>query len=346
MIKNIRKNLTKAVAIALTIAIAFTGCGNSNTFAKVNGESISKEKYQEYLDFSIANAELTYGKEMLDQEIMEGQTGRDIIEEQAKDGLTSKEAVLQAAKKEKIEVKDSEVEKDLKKLKENKGFDELLKAAKLDEKSFKEILKEDIIISKFTEKIMEDKKPTEEEMKKFFEENQANLETVTASHILVESEEEANDISNQIKEGKNFEDFVEKSTDEASKAMQGSVGEFPREGKMVEEFSAAAFALEPGQISDPVKSEFGYHIIKSDGKKIGYDQVKEDISSIIQSNEAKEEIQKIIDDAKIEILMKEEKDTKDTKENKKTDGNTEKKDSNDKTDSEESKGTEKTEEKK
>lgn len=99
----------------------------------------------------------------------------------------------------------------------------------------------------------------------FYNENKTAFEReaeVKAAHILVASEAEANTIHGQLRQGVPFADLAKKhSTDPGSAANGGDLGFFGR-GRMVKEFEEAAFALKVGEISRPVKSQFGYHIIK------------------------------------------------------------------------------------
>lgn len=88
-----------------------------------------------------------------------------------------------------------------------------------------------------------------------------NPETARASHILVSTLEEAESISEEIKGGLSFEEAAQKYSSCPSKAEGGDLGEFSR-GRMVPEFEHAAFNMEPGTVSAPVQSQFGYHIIK------------------------------------------------------------------------------------
>jgi len=89
---------------------------------------------------------------------------------------------------------------------------------------------------------------------------------VCASHILVSSLDEANHILAEMKAGKSFEELAKKFSSCPSGKDGGKLGFFGK-GQMVKEFEDAAFALKIGEISKPVKTQFGYHIIKVTAKK-------------------------------------------------------------------------------
>ena len=92
-------------------------------------------------------------------------------------------------------------------------------------------------------------------------------EEVWARHILVETEEEASAIKQDLDEGADWNQLaLKKSTDTTNKENGGDLGWFTYDA-MIEEFSAAAFSLEPGEISDPVETYYGYHIIQLVGKR-------------------------------------------------------------------------------
>ena len=104
-------------------------------------------------------------------------------------------------------------------------------------------------------------------------------EQVRASHILLKTEgkddaavkKQAEELLAKVKAGADFAELAKKySEDEASKAKGGDL-DFFRKGQMVPEFDKAAFAMKPGEISDLVKTQFGYHIIKVVDKKAGGD---------------------------------------------------------------------------
>lgn len=87
------------------------------------------------------------------------------------------------------------------------------------------------------------------------------MKQILASHILVDSEQQAKEIKSQIVAGARFDQLAVAFSKCPSKQFGGSLGFFGP-GKMVKEFEEAAYATEVGQVSDPVKTPFGYHLIK------------------------------------------------------------------------------------
>lgn len=86
-------------------------------------------------------------------------------------------------------------------------------------------------------------------------------DTIRASHILVEKEYEAEDVLKKLKEGSSFESLAKAFSKCPSGDEGGDLGEFGK-GQMVKPFEEAAFALKAGEVSGPVRTQFGYHIIK------------------------------------------------------------------------------------
>ncbi|MBO7761817.1 MAG: peptidylprolyl isomerase [Clostridia bacterium] len=155
------------------------------------------------------------------------------------------------------------------------------------EKAFQEQLKrakEQLLTEYAIRKTIERADVKEEEIQAFYNENLDKFtqgETVNASHILVETEEEAAKIAADIKAGTlTFEEAAAKYSSCPSKDAGGNLGEFGR-GQMVPEFEEAAFALEVGVVSEPVKTQFGFHIIrtnaKGEAKPISYNEARESI---------------------------------------------------------------------
>ena len=145
-----------------------------------------------------------------------------------------------------------------------------------------EKVEKDILTQMTINKVLSDIVITDEDMKKYYEQNKAQFkkpETISAKHILVSDMEEANSIKKELDNNSiSFEEAAKKYSSCPSKEQGGDLGEFGR-GMMVPEFEKAAFELEIGEISEPVKTQFGYHIIlvesKNEAKEEEFDKVKD-----------------------------------------------------------------------
>jgi peptidyl-prolyl cis-trans isomerase C len=129
-------------------------------------------------------------------------------------------------------------------------------------------------------------------------------EEVHARHILVDNEAEAKKIAARIKGGEDFAKVAaEASKDPGSKTEGGDLGWFTKE-RMVPDFANAAFAMKPGQVSDPIKTQFGWHLIKVEEKRTKpqptFDELKEQIDQHLIRKAQQDMILKLRSEAKIE----------------------------------------------
>ena len=149
---------------------------------------------------------------------------------------------------------------------------------------------------------------TEEEIKAAYDAESAKVaqtERVRARHILLATEKEAVDIVGRIKAGEKFEDLAKKYSLDGSKDYGGDLGYFTAP-EMVAEFSKAAFALKVGEVSQPVKTDFGWHVIKLEDRKLGaaqpFDQVKAAIRNVLLRKKVQETMDELRKTAKVEVL--------------------------------------------
>ena len=139
---------------------------------------------------------------------------------------------------------------------------------------------------------------TDEQARRYYDDNPTLYSTtqISASHILVKDEAEAKQIRARLEqEPQRFADIArEQSTDKTSGAKGGELGKFGQ-GRMVPEFERAAFALKPGEISQPVKTQYGWHVIivteRQDGERKPFDQVKEQIKATLRNKALQENVQ-------------------------------------------------------
>ncbi|UXH46318.1 peptidylprolyl isomerase [Rossellomorea vietnamensis] len=243
--------------------LAVFGFSKEDAVAKVGSETISKDDlYTTLVD--------QYGDGALDTLIAE------------------KIVKLESEKKD-LTVKDSEIKKELENIKGQYDSEEAFNEALASSGSDLDSVKENIKTYLLTEKLLKDRvKITDDQIKEYFEANKesfAQKEQVEASHILVDDEKTAQEVKKKLDAGGDFAELAkEYSTDTSNADSGGELGYFGK-GEMVTEFDDKAFSMKKGEISEPVKTEFGYHIIKVTGKKEAKEAVladhKDEIKDIL-----------------------------------------------------------------
>lgn len=259
---------------------------DDKTVAIVDGEKISKDDYKSELSF--------YASMLASQQ----QLKNSIVTMMVQDKLIANDI-----KKNDIKVDDKEVEDALMQSVQNFGgqenFDKTLDDYNMELDKFKETLKKDLMYKKHREWFDENNKVTDDEIKKYFEDNKDEFAKVDASHILVEDEQTANDIKSRLDNGEDFASLAkEYSKDTASAQNGGALGAFAK-GQMVKEFEDAAFSMKEGEISAPVKSQFGYHIIKVNSIKDAFEDSKEEITKKIKDQKYADYIKKLHEESNV-----------------------------------------------
>jgi peptidyl-prolyl cis-trans isomerase C len=134
-----------------------------------------------------------------------------------------------------------------------------------------------------------------------------NEEEVHARHILVPTEDEAKSILADLKKGADFATLAKEKSKDPGAADGGDLGYFTKD-QMVPEFSEVAFKLDKGQLSDPVKTQFGWHIIKVEDKRVKptptFDQVKSQIETYVTHRAQAALVEKLRSAANIERMDK------------------------------------------
>jgi peptidyl-prolyl cis-trans isomerase C len=152
---------------------------------------------------------------------------------------------------------------------------------------------------------------TEEEMHKVYDDaikQASNEEEVRARHILVETEDEAKAIVEQLKGGADFATLAKEKSKDPGSAQNGGDLDFMGKSELVPEFADVAFKMFPGQTSNPVKTQFGWHVIKLEEKRTRqpppYDQLKDRIEAFVMRKAQTELVTQLRQTAKVERLDK------------------------------------------
>src|SRR3989339_16852 len=233
--------------------------------ATVNGENISQKEVNQMLN--------RFGNQVPKEQLP-------AITKQIIDGLITQKLITQFIRDSKIEVSQAEIEKELNKVREDIKSNPGLEGKTLEQVlethgSSIDTLKSDIVISLSLEK-----------------------------HLGKDIDDKNKKIKAEVDSGKDFAEVAKQYSDCPSKDKGGDLSFFKRKGQMVEPFAAAAFALKVGQVSDPVKTPFGYHIIKvteiKNGTAVKFDDVKQNIKQNLMEEKAQVLIKQLLEKAKIE----------------------------------------------
>lgn len=252
---------------------------------------------------------------------------KDVLE-----GLIDRELLYQESKKNKIEVGEPAIKDQLDMIKKRfpneDEFKKELSRNNLSEDFLKSQIRENMTIEQLIDKQFADKVTvSDEETKTYYNSNPESFkqpEQVKASHILIKADPKADEaqraqarkkieeVQQRIKKGEDFAALAKESSQCPSSAQGGDLGYFGR-GQMTKPFEDAAFAMAPGEVSNIVETDFGFHIIKTVDKKpqsvMAYQDVKERLGQYLKQNKVKDQVKVYVgqlkEKAKVERLLKE-----------------------------------------
>lgn len=284
----------KIIAVALTAGLIFAGCQNQETTTKtesvatVDGEAISGKEYLKTMKtFSLfASARQDMKTPLVDM-------------------LVENKVIQKDLKKHNVEVTDKDIQDSIDSYQGSvggkKNFEKMLTDYDLTMEDLKEYIKYEATAKKHMDWYDKEHKPSDKEINKYFDENKDYLVAVEAQHILVDTEEEAKKAKERIDKGEKFEDVAkELSKDEYTKDEGGKLG-FIQKNQMDKGFGDVAFSLKEGEVSGPVKTSFGYHIIKVTKTRKNVEELKDQIIQVLNQDKYKEYLEKLKKDSKVEV---------------------------------------------
>lgn len=288
--------------------------------ATVNGQNITRQQLQDLFN-SALQASGAKIQDLNAQQQLGGYT--QLLQDLIMDKLVASASANET-------VSDADVDAELAKIKgqfpDDKTFQDQIAQAGLTPEKLKENIRTGLQQSRWMKSQVKAPEITDEQAKSFYDSNIKEFEqpeTVKASHILFmvdadakedvvkQKEEAANKAAERAAAGEDFTKLAKELSEEPGAAESGGdLGFFPKD-RMVPEFAEVAFSQKVGDISKPVKTQFGWHIIKVTDRKaagtVPFDQVKEQIVSYLKSSKQKEEVQAVLnklkESAKIETFL-------------------------------------------
>jgi parvulin-like peptidyl-prolyl isomerase len=302
----LRQRWFKALALVLVAVFVTVGCTQKpigKVLATVNGDKVTESQYNERLQIY----QLFYNQ-ALDGDHVKDQVLSQLIEEKI---------IEQEAKKRNLKPSEDAATKELKNLNqylENEQLygskakvDEKLKELKLTRKTLEEFVKTLMLGQALFDDFSKSVVLSDEEIQNYYSTRVDQYysfddEVVSARHILVSDENKAKDLAAQAKGGADFAELARKNSEDSGSAPQGGYLGYFTADRMVKPFSQAAFAMKPGDISDPVQSEFGWHVIKVEDRReagiIPFEEVKEDVREKALAEKKAEEFSTFMEDLK------------------------------------------------
>jgi peptidyl-prolyl cis-trans isomerase C len=289
-----------------------------DVLARVNGEAVTKADF----DRLVRNMELGNGPVPAER--------RDEILRGALDQLVTYTVLQQEAKARHITITDGEVESRMaamqRQFPDEKAFQKALADRNMTLERLRADARVDMVINKLLdEEMSKQPAPTDAQVREFYDKRPEKFkepETVRASHVLVKVDEQADaatrqkarakieGVLKQARSGADFAKLAREHSDDGSAQQGGDLSYFAR-GQMVRPFEEAAFALKPGEVSDVVTTQFGYHVIKVTDRKPGApvpfervsDRIKQHLTEQGKQEHAKAFIDGLKNKSKIEVLV-------------------------------------------
>ena len=300
------------------------GCANKEKeegiIAKVNGEVITQEEFDEDFEITKKMRQKQYGEDILSRDMGDNKTYEDVLREDMLGNLIIEKIIAKELEEMNVTVTEEEVKDTIQthyidELGGEEQYQEYLKNNGFTEEFFKKELKKILMYEKHREDFFNKIHLSEEEVEEYFEENKDAFIKVRASHILVKTEEEGKNILNRLSEGEDFHSLVATESVDGDSAVQGGDLGYFTKGSLLEvykELEDAAFKLNIGEISDLVKTELGYHIILLEDKKDSYEDLKDDIVPVLKYQKHSEKILELKEKADIKIYLDKNVRDKDT----------------------------------
>ena len=302
---------------AIAAVLFLVGCGGSggskevptNAVAVVGDQEIAKSQF----DSLIAQAEAS-AKEQKRPFPKAGTPEYKNLQNQGLEYLVRRAEFEQKAEDLDVEVSDKQVSERLEQLKkqfyggDDKKFKASLAKLKLSEDQVKKDVRAQLLEEAIYKKVTEDVKVTDKAIEDFYGKNKAQYQqaaTREVQHILVKTKAKADRLHAQLKGGANFAKLARKNSEDPGSKSQGGKLTVSK-GQTVPEFDKVAFELDKGELSAPVKTQYGWHIIEAvsavkEASTTPLPQVKEAIRQQLLSEKKTEEMRKWIDDLKDEF---------------------------------------------
>ena len=312
------KNKKSLVLLLLALSMVFTACSKSNSLliATVNGVGIERETFNKEFELVKKIRKNQYGDDILEKDI-DGRPYVDLLEEELFRLYVFEEIIAQDLERLEIAVTDKEVQNDMKIMRENdiarlgseEEYQKFLKDNGFTEEYLKDVTRRQLRLSKHRDDFMNKIHLKDDEIKKYYDDQKEDLVKLRISHILLEDENKAKEVKSKLKaDASNFAELAAKESVDVQTAEKGGDIGYIVKGNLtqigLEALEEPIFKLGEGEVSQPIKTDFGYHIVYVEEKLDTQDKLKSDIVARLKSEKHEKKIKELEENAEVKILDK------------------------------------------
>jgi parvulin-like peptidyl-prolyl isomerase len=301
--------------VPVLLAVALAGCGGDG--GDVPGDAIAVVGSQEIpkadFDALLAQARASYKAQKRDLP-KAGTPEYNTLKSQIVQYLVQRAQFEEKAAELEIEITDEEIDDRLDEIKKQyfdgseQKFEDQLESQKISLEQVKRDIRAQMIQERLFAKVTENVKVTDKEVRDYYEQNKAQYgtpESRDVRHILVANKAKADEIYAELQDGGNFAQLAKEFSKDPGSAAQGGKLTVAK-GATVPEFDKLAFELDRNEISEPVKTQYGWHVIQAlsavkPAKTTPFDEVKEQIEQQLLQTKKSEATTKWVEDVRKEL---------------------------------------------
>lgn len=298
----------------LLIMLLCAACGNNSkegVLAEVDGHLILEEDFDREFEIKRKIYVSQHGEDFLKQELEEGLTIEEFLKEELLFEIIHEHILSKELDKLNMAVTQEDIDEYIQnnyinRLGGEENYDDYLDSLGVSSGDFRKIIARELMYERHSQHFYEQIDLSEDEVRDYYEKNKDVFIKVRASHILVKTEEEGREVLRRLQAGEDFASLAAiMSIDTNSAVKGGDLGYFTK-GSMAEQYKEieeAAFSLKEGEVSNLIKTDFGYHIVLIEDRVDSFEDLKEEAEKALKNKKYYEELNRLMEKANVKVYM-------------------------------------------
>lgn len=312
---KINRNNLILIFIVSIVLLAVSGCGKNKLkegiVAEVKDRQITQEEFDKEFEMTKSMNAKQFGEDFLAQELGENLTVEDFLREQLLMSLIHEDILIEELNKLDILITEEDVDEALNtryinQIGNEEKYEQYLNDMGITDGFLRRNIKRQLIYEKHREHFINKIDLSEDEVKEYFNENKDSFVKVRASHILVKTSQEGNEVLRNLKSGEKFSSLAATHSIDSQTAVKGGDLGYFTKGSMIDEYKDiedVAFSLGESEVSGLIETDLGYHIVLVEDRLDSYDELKDEVIVILKNVKYNDELDKLIEESDVKIYM-------------------------------------------